>query len=873
MLRDTPQPVRLQDYRPPAFLIDRVELHFDLDAAATRVRSRLHLRRNPAAPQARDLRLHGEALELLSIALDGRPLPAEAYTLDAAGLTLPEVPDAFLLDTEVRVHPERNTALEGLYRSGPMLCTQCEAEGFRRITFFLDRPDVMARFRVTLEADAGPYPVLLSNGNPVSLEDLPGGRRRAVWEDPFPKPCYLFALVAGELACVEDRFTTASGREVPLRIYTEPQNLDRCGHALESLKRAMAWDEREYGREYDLEVFNIVAVNHFNMGAMENKGLNIFNAKYVLARPDTATDQDFQGVEGVIAHEYFHNWTGNRITCRDWFQLSLKEGFTVFRDQEFSADMGSRGVKRIQDVGLLRTHQFAEDAGPLAHPVRPDSYIEINNFYTVTVYEKGAELIRMLRTLLGRAGFRRATDLYFERHDGQAVTTEDFVRCMEDASGRDLTRFRRWYDQAGTPVVTAADAYDPERREYRLTLRQHCAPTPGQPHKAPFHIPVALGLLGAGGRAIPPVLADGRPGDLLELTGPEQTFVFRDVPERPLPSLLRGLSAPVKLEYPYTAEDRCFLMAHDPDPVNRWDAAQGLFRDEILRRLESPDAALPEGLTAAFRHALLDDRSEAALVAEVLTLPGEAWLADQLEEVDPLALHAAREGLRRALAETLAGDLRARYEALGAIGPYRLEAAEIGRRRLRNLCLGCLAALDRDDTWELCRAQFEQADNMTDRGAALRLLADAPDRWRRPALEAFHRQWRNDPLVLDKWFQVQALAPRRGTLEQVRALARHPDFSLGVPNRVRSLLGAYALGNPTAFHRRDGGGYAFLVDQILRLDPLNPQVAARLLRSLDRWRRYAQPYAAAMRAQLQRVADAEVSRDLYEVAAKSLEGA
>ena len=600
----SPAVKHLKDYRPPAFLIDRVELDFDLRERGTRVRARLQIRRRePAGP--RDLRLDGEGLKLIDIAIDGRALGDGAFDVDAEGLSVRAAPDRFTLTTEVEIAPEDNTALEGLYRSDAMFCTQCEAEGFRRITYFLDRPDVMARFSTRIEADKAAFPVLLSNGNLVSYEDLPDGRHLAVWDDPFPKPSYLFALVAGDLGRVEDSFITASGREVALAIHTEPEHVDQCAHAMASLKRAMRWDEAVYGREYDLDVYNIVAVNDFNMGAMENKGLNIFNAKYVLASRETATDADFQHVEGVIGHEYFHNWTGNRITCRDWFQLSLKEGLTVYRDQEFSADMGSRGVKRIQDVRNLRAHQFAEDAGPMAHPVRPDAYIEINNFYTLTVYEKGAEVVRMQANLLGPELFRRATDLYFERHDGQAVTTDDFVRCMEDAAGRDLTQFKRWYAQAGTPRVEVAAVYDESSGSYELHMRQSCAPTPGQPAKLPFHIPVALGLLDGQGRDMA-LRLEGEDHAVegtrvLELTETEQRFRFTGLSCRPVPSLLRGFSAPVVLEYDYADDELAFLMAHDSDGFNRWDAGQRLHQRVLLARVSSPDLPLPARYLEAFR--------------------------------------------------------------------------------------------------------------------------------------------------------------------------------------------------------------------------------------------------------------------------------
>ena len=883
MLRENPQPIYLKDYRPPRFLIDSVDLRFELDDDDTRVYSRMELRRNPAAdPVDGSLRLDGEQLELLAISLNGESLDAQAYRLDAEGLTLPTVPDRFRLETEVLLHPAANTALEGLYRSGPMLCTQCEAEGFRKITYFLDRPDVMSRFRTTLVGDKARYPVLLSNGNPLQSRELEDGRHQATWEDPFPKPCYLFALVAGDLRRVEEDYTTASGRRVKLGIYVEPRNLDKCDHAMASLKRAMAWDEREYGREYDLDVYNIVAVNDFNMGAMENKGLNIFNSKYVLARPDTATDRDFQGIEGVIAHEYFHNWTGNRITCRDWFQLSLKEGFTVFRDQEFSSDMGSRGVKRIEDVRLLRSHQFAEDSGPMAHPVRPDAYIEINNFYTVTVYEKGAEVVRMQRNLLGAEGFRRATDLYFQRHDGQAVTTDDFVRCMADASDRDLEQFRRWYAQAGTPELQVSGRFDAASGIFELKVRQSCQPTPGQPEKAPLHMPFAVGLLDAEGRDLPLRLeGEGArpPGTrMLELSAPEECFRFTALDAAPVPSLLRGFSAPVKVRYDYSDAELMFLMAHDSDGFNRWDAGQTLAQRVILALVTEPAddrvVQVPAGFVEAFRGALNGAGEDQALLAEVLTLPSESYLGDQMEVVDVDGIHAAREALRRRIARDLQQDLLALVERNREVGAYRIEPADIGRRTLKNSLLGYLMAAESEDAVELCLAQYRAGHNMTDVMAALALLADSAAPQREEVLADFEARWGEDPLVMDKWFGVQATATRPDTLRRVRSLMEHPAFSIRNPNKVRALIGAFAAGNPVCFHAADGSGYRFLVDRVLELDPLNPQVASRMLRLMARWRRYDSSRQALMQAQLRRVRDAaQVSRDLYEIAAKSLESA
>jgi len=877
MLRDTPKTIYLKDYRPPEFLIDTVDLYFDLGREAVRVKTKLTMRRNPAGDRGGGpLVLHGEQLELLSLMLDGSILTSDAYSISEESLTIPEVPEKFTLESEVRIRPAENTALEGLYQSGGMLCTQCEAEGFRRITWFLDRPDVMARFTTTIIADRARYPVLLSNGNLVESTDTDDGRHRVTWVDPFPKPSYLFALVAGDLSLIEDSYVTASGRAVALRIYVEPENADKCSHAMHSVKSAMAWDESNYGREYDLDVYMIVAVNDFNMGAMENKGLNVFNSKFVLARPDTATDQDFQGIEGVIAHEYFHNWTGNRITCRDWFQLSLKEGLTVYRDQEFSADMGSRGVKRIEDVRLLRAHQFAEDAGPMAHPVRPDAYMEINNFYTVTVYEKGAEVVRMQRTLLGAEAYRQAMDLYFDRYDGQAVTTDDFTDCMAEAGGMDLGQFRRWYSQAGTPHLMVRDDFDQAQALYTLTVRQTCPPTPGQPEKLPFHIPLAMGLLDGQGRDLPLCLEGEKVSSattrVLELRGEEEVFRFTGVRNRPVPSLLRGFSAPVKLSYDYDDDDLMFLMAHDSDGFNRWDSAQTLSQRILLRLIDDPAYRIPRSLTDAYRRTLNDAVTDKALLAEILTLPSESYLGDQMEQVDVEGIHRARRRLKAELASQLREDLLAVYRDNQTSGPYEIDSVSIARRRLRNLSLGHLMELKEDEIYALCASQYRQGQNMTDVVTALSLIADSDAPQREILLEDFYGRWKNDPLVLDKWFTVQAVSSRPDTLGRVRSLMDHPDFSIRNPNRVRSLIGTFCSANPIGFHAADGGGYVFLVDQVLELDRLNPQVAARLLRIMARWKRYDEQRRLLMRDQLQRVLSADgVSRDVYEIATKSLE--
>jgi aminopeptidase N len=878
MKEAAPRTIQLADYTPPPYLIDTADLRFDLREHGTRVTARLAIRRNPDGPGG-DLRLHGEGLQPVWVRLDGSELPADRYATDEESMTLHAPPAAFVLESEVVIAPEANTALEGLYRSSGLFCTQCEPEGFRRITWFVDRPDVMTRFTVRIEADRATCPVLLSNGNPREAGDLPDGRHYAEWDDPFPKPSYLFALVAGDLRHVEQHYRTLSGRDVRLRIYVEPENIDKCDHAMRSLVNAMRWDEQRYGREYDLEVFNIVAVNDFIMGAMENKGLNIFNSKFVLARPDTATDADFLGIEGVVAHEYFHNWTGNRITCRDWFQLSLKEGFTVFRDQEFSADMGARGVKRIEDVRLLRAHQFAEDAGPMAHPVRPASYIEINNFYTVTVYEKGAEVVRMQANLLGPEQFRRATDLYFERHDGQAVTTEDFTRCMADVSGLDLAQFRHWYDYAGTPVVTVQGVHDADAATYTLSMHQSVPDTPGQRDKPPFMIPIVTALLGADGRDMPVSLGDATAPATehrLRLTEREQRFVFHGVHEAPVPSLLRGFSAPVKLEFDYSDEQLMFLLASDGDGFNRWDAAQTLTRRVLLQMTsdyqQGIEMQVPDGLLTAFGDALRRDDADPALTAEVLGLPPIGYLGDFLPVVDVDALHLARETLRVAVGRALHDELRDAYDTLHDDAPYAPTPAAIGRRSLKNRVLGYLTATGDPAAWDACRDQYLARHNMTDGLAALALLADS-DRPEREALLAdFERRWAEDPLVMDKWFAVQALSSRADTLAQVHRLMSHRVFAMRNPNKVRALVGSFCSGNPLRFHAADGSGYAFLRERVLELDPTNPQIAARLLRVLARWRRFDEDRQALMRRTLEAVLAADVSKDVYEIAAKSLEG-
>ncbi|MAT93182.1 MAG: aminopeptidase N [Halioglobus sp.] len=884
-MRDAnPGTIYLKDYRPPEFLINRTELHFELHEEYALVTARLHLLRDPAAPAQVPLVLHGQQLELLSVELDGEPLDAGAYQVDDDSLRIPGVPEQCRLQCTTRIRPQDNSSLEGLYKSRSMFCTQCEAEGFRKITYYLDRPDVMSVFTVTVEAERARYPVLLSNGNLVDSAELPDGRHRAVWHDPFPKPCYLFALVAGDLQYVQDSFTTASGRDVDLRIYVEPKDLDKCDHAMRSLRESMAWDEQVYGREYDLDVFNIVAVDDFNMGAMENKSLNIFNTSCVLCSPDITTDAGFQRVQAIVAHEYFHNWSGNRVTCRDWFQLSLKEGFTVFRDAQFSAAMGSPTVKRVEDATLLRTAQFAEDAGPMAHPVRPESYMEINNFYTLTVYEKGAEVVRMIHTLLGPEAFRRGSDLYFSRHDGQAVTCEDFVRAMEEASGEDLGQFRRWYSQAGTPRLLVSDSYDEDARRYTLQVRQECPPTPGQADKQPLVIPLAMGLLGDAGN-LPLRLAgeapDAETADnthrVLRVEQAEQNFVFEDVGERPVPSLLRGFSAPVRLDYDYSAQDLCALMSRDDDGFVRWDSAQTLATRVIETRQQSlragaeapPDAQLQQACLGVLEDASLDP----AMVAEMLRLPGENYLAERASQnggADVDGIHAARECVLRELAQGLEEVLLERYQALASDEPYAPDAAQVARRSLRNTCLDLLACA-RPRHLELAQAQFAAAGNMSDRLAALQALAlRGSDAQRDEALQRFYRDWQHETLVVNQWLQVQAAIPDDAALQRVQALMTHPAFDLGNPNKVRAVVGVFSTQNPVNFHRADGAGYRFLTDVVLQLNERNPQIAARLLTPLTKWRNY-RGREELMRGELQRLAAAPaLSPDVFEVVSKSL---
>ena len=869
MKTDTaPREIRLADYAPPAFLIDDVHLTFELDEAATKVLSRLTVRRNPAAAAGSALDLNGEALTLVSVSRDGAPV---AYRETPEGLTIPDMPDACVLEIETRISPKDNTELSGLYVSGGNYFTQCEAQGFRRITYFPDRPDVMSRYVTTI---IGTCPVMLSNGNPGPVTDLADGRRSVTWTDPHPKPCYLFALVAGDLVSVKDSFTTRSGRPVELGIYVRRGDEDRCGHAMRSLKTSMTWDEDVFGLEYDLDVFNIAAVSDFNMGAMENKGLNVFNTKYVLARPETATDTDYQGIESVIAHEYFHNWTGNRVTCRDWFQLSLKEGLTVYRDQEFSADQGSRAVKRIGDVRALRAGQFREDAGPLAHPVQPASYLAIDNFYTATIYNKGAEVIRMMATIIGRQAFRRGMDLYFQRHDNHAVTIDDFVQAMQDASGVDLTDFRLWYHQAGTPEIAIEDTYDAATRRYSLTIRQTTKPTPGQPEKQPVVIPVAMGLLDGNGQELATRLegeAAATSGTrVLLATKPENRFDFIDVASPPVPSLLRDFSAPVKLSG-LTSDRLRFLAAHDTDPFVRWESGQQFAASALLDMVAAIQAGQVPTVDAALIQAMASTLDqEPAFAAEALALPGEATLADRMDTIDPDAIHIARDTARQAIGHALADRLRALYDDLTDKSGYTIDGPAIGRRALRNTCLSYLVASGDRSAIALAKAQFDAAQNMTDVLAALGILSGVDCSERLEALAAFYQSWRNDPLVLDKWFGIQALSPLPGTVQAVTVLKTHPDFDMRNPNRVRALIGSFAA-NQVRFHDASGSGYRLYTDTILQLDPTNGQVAARMVAPLGQWRRVDAGRQALMKAELQRILDLPgLSRNTFEMASKSL---
>jgi len=874
-----PEMKYLADYAAPDFLVDRVELAFDLRENVTHVSAKSRLRR--MTQRDVPLVLAGSDMSLKSVSINGTILTAAEYQLSDHHLTLLNPPEEFDLVIENDINPARNTALEGLYISNEMYCTQCEAEGFRRITYFLDQPDVMATYQVRIEADKTCFPILLSNGNKVDARDLPGGRHFALWDDPFPKPSYLFALVAGDLEYLEDQFTTMSGKSVTLRIFVEFGNLGKCPHAMRSLKKSMAWDEEVYGLEYDLEIFNIVAVSHFNMGAMENKSLNIFNTKCVLAKAETATDADFAAVEAVVAHEYFHNWTGNRVTCRDWFQLSLKEGLTVFRDQEFSADMGSRAARRIEDVRILRQHQFAEDSSPMAHPVRPDSYIEINNFYTVTVYEKGAEVIRMIHSLLGPEAYRKGMDLYFERHDGQAVTCDDFVSAMEDASGVDLGQFRLWYSQAGTPEIKASHHYDEAAQTVTLKFAQSIPDTMGQTNKKPMHIPVAVGLIGPDGKDLPlQLVGENMPTDqggtrMLALTEARQSFTFTGIAARPVPSILRGFSAPVKMTSDLSWQDHFFLLAHDSDSFNRWAVGQELAVQLILALVDDIRAGraltLDEEFSNAIGEILRNTSLDRAFIAEVLSLPTEGMLGQYSSPIDVDAIHQAREFTRRALAMAHRSLFLELYHTCRDGRFYEYSPTEVANRRLKNLSLSYLMTLEEREILEICMDQLNTADNMTDEISALSCLMNSEFPEGEQSLRRFYHKWDHEDLVLDKWFSLQAAVAKPETQDHIRALILHQDFDIAVPNRVRAVVGPFCSMNLTCFHDKSGRGYEFLGDMIKTIDPINPQIASRLVQPLGRWKYYDAARQKLMKRTLQEIMDLpDLSENVYEIVSKSL---
>ncbi len=879
-----PRTIFLKDYKKPPFLIDETVLHFDLSEQGATVKSRLSMRRNPDADTTpQDLYLDGVGLELSAIAIDGVALPDGGYELVAEGLRVIDVADQFVLECETLIKPQENTCLEGLYKSSSMFCTQCEAEGFRRITYYLDRPDVMSRFTTTITADKALYPVLLSNGNEVERGESGAGRHFVTWEDPFRKPCYLFALVAGNLLNIDDEFITSSGRKVSLRMFVEPQNKDKCDHALSSLKASMKWDEDVYGREYDLDIFMIVAVDDFNMGAMENKGLNIFNSSCVLAKSDTATDAAYQRIEAIVAHEYFHNWSGNRVTCRDWFQLSLKEGFTVFRDAEFSADMNSRTVKRIEDVNLLRTAQFAEDAGPMSHPIRPASFIEISNFYTLTIYEKGAEVVGMIHRLLGAELFRKGSDLYFERHDGQAVTTDDFVQAMQDASGKDLTQFKRWYDLAGTPAVTAVYQYDESEQTFTLTLSQSCPSTEGGTEDKPFHIPFAFALLDGNGCNIPLIQDDdavfaNAPTELvLDFLKTEQTFKFQHIEKKPIPSLLRGFSAPVRINEIYNRNELLFLMGNETDGFNRWDAGQKL-AVSIIRSLAEDyengiELRVDNRLIEAFRGLLISESIDKALLSKMLLLPTELYLIELSDTANVDAIHHARNFVRNALAVELKSELLRCYHSNMDLEPvYSADFRSIARRSLKNIALGLLLSAGDTDALALAEEQFSSAENMTDESAALMALVNSDYTVpRESAIDAFYVKWKADPQVIEQWLSIQCSSAKSGKLGAVKRLMAHEAFDIKNPNKVRSVIGAFCNQNLINFHQASGEGYQFLADNVIELNKINPQVASRLVTPLTRWKKFDKGRQLLMQMQLERILNEEsLSKDVYEVVSKSI---
>ncbi len=870
MKTDTHKTIYLKDYKPYPYSLKHIDLSFDLHEMQTHVKSKLHFHSGPKVREP--LFLHGEALELKSILLNGQAVDANDYAVDDKGLILHKTPDGeFVLEIEVTIHPETNTRLEGLYKSGGNYCTQCEAEGFRRITYYPDRPDVLATFTVRVEGEKAKYPVLLSNGNLTEKGECKDGRHYAIWSDPFPKPCYLFALVAGNLAHIHDTYKATSGRDVDLYIYVRHGDEDQCGWAMESLKRSMKWDEDVYGLEYDLNIFNIVAVSDFNMGAMENKSLNIFNTALVLAHQETATDDDFIRVEGVIAHEYFHNWSGDRVTCRDWFQLSLKEGLTVFRDQEFTADLHSRAVARIDDVQHLRRGQFPEDAGPLAHPIRPDNYIEINNFYTMTVYEKGAEVIRMIRTLLGTENYRKATDLYFSRHDGQAVTCEDFVKCMEDASGIDLSHFRLWYEQAGTPEVTFEGKYDPTKRTYTISLAQSVPVTPGQAKKKPMLIPVAVGLLSDNGNDMD--LGGGQTTKVFQLEKDRQDFVIENVSSAPVPSVLRNFSAPVKLKSKVSEQELSFLMVHDSDGFNRWEAGQEFGLRTINSMMHDGAAHMPHFIQSygEILSQALEPDADKAFLARAFLPPDVSYIGQHQKEVDPPAIYTTREKLLKEILAKYRDVLGEIYNRNRTGKEFSVTAASMGQRALQNVVLRLLTAYKDEEAAKIAKAQYDTANNMTDRIAALSVLANTDSELRDQAFVEFYHRFKNYQLVVDKWFSLQGSAVRLDTLQSLKVLRTHPEFTLKNPNRARSLYASFAINNPVIFHAADGSGYDFLTDAVIELNSINPQIASRLLTPMREWKRYTQDRQTKMKESLQRILDTpKLSPDVYEIASKSI---
>lgn len=879
MKEGNPKAIYLKDYQQPDYLINKVNLRFELFSDKTLAHAELHMQANKATVANSALELDGEQLKLIELKVDGKELSEQEYSINSEYLIIQKLPAQFILSTIVEIDPAQNTALEGLYLSSGNYCTQCEAEGFRKITYYLDRPDVMAVFSVRIEADQETIPVLLSNGNRVSEGQLADGRHFAEWHDPFPKPSYLFALVAGDLSCCRDKFITASGRNVSLEIYTEAHNADKCGHAIASLKKAMQWDEQTYGLEYDLDAYMIVAVDDFNMGAMENKGLNVFNSKCVLASSETSTDADHMSIEAVIAHEYFHNWTGNRVTCRDWFQLSLKEGLTVFRDQEFTSDVTSRAVKRIQDVRYLRTHQFVEDSSPMTHPIRPALYVEINNFYTLTVYEKGAEVVRMYQTLFGKEGFKKGLQRYFDKHDGQAVTTDDFAAAMAEANNFELGNFLNWYSQSGTPTLNVTSEWKQAQQEYILTFEQEIPSNRMQPQPLPYLIPVKTCLLDSTGQVIPldvQGVRNASDGSItLHVAEMSQQFVFSDITENPTPSFLQNFSAPVKLNYDYSADDYVYLMANDTDTFNRWDASQRFATEWLLDAIIAikTDTALPDSsrFIDALEVILRDKHLDAAFKAEMMVLPQESYLADFMEPIDVDAIFAARTQLQKNIAISLEKLLLETYRQNCVDGTYQYNADDMGKRRLASICLLYLNMLEQDQYIELTKTRFESAINMTDSMAALEAVNNSELPFRKEALEMFGNHWKDDALVMDKWFSLQARSRKADVLTTIKELLNHPCFSIKNPNKVRALIGVFAMLNPTAFHNKDGSGYQFLADKIIELNAINPQVASRLVKPLIDWKKHDVGRQRLMKESLLRIkAVPELSKDVFEIVDRSL---